>query len=92
MCLSIVEEYFSVNVTIHLRIALMNNTPPKRFYVDFIHLKYCFQFDISAWNRLILGLLLFISSNFLFQIIISQCCNYDINVSRIIWLPFFPVE
>ena len=27
-----------------------------------------------------------------FQIIVPQYCNYNVNVSPIIWLPFFPVE
>ena len=42
MFLSIVEKYFSVEVTHNFRIALMNNTQPKRFSVGFIHFKYCF--------------------------------------------------
>ena len=46
MYLSIVEEYFSVEVTHNLRIALMNKAPPRSFSVDFIHFKYCFQFSI----------------------------------------------
>ena len=36
MYLSIVEDYFSVEVTHNLRIALMNNTP-NSFAVDFTH-------------------------------------------------------
>ena len=62
MNLSIVDKYFSVEVTHNLRIALI--APPNSFYVDFIHFKYCFQFSISAWNRLMFGLLFFIFSNF----------------------------
>ena len=34
---SIVKQYFSVEVTHNLGIALMNNTPPKNFPVDFIN-------------------------------------------------------
>ena len=40
--LSIAKEYFSVEVKHNLRIALMNNTQPKGFSIDFIHFKYCF--------------------------------------------------
>ena len=46
MHLSIVEEYFSVEVTHSLRIPLMNKTPPQSFSVDFIHFKYWFKFGI----------------------------------------------
>ena len=42
MYLSIVEEYFSVEVTHNLRSALMNSAPLRSFSVDFIHFKYCF--------------------------------------------------
>ena len=37
MYVSIVEEYFSIEVTHNFRMALMNNTPPKNFSVDFTH-------------------------------------------------------
>ena len=42
MYLSIMEEYFSVDVSHNLRIALMNNTPPKSFPVDFMHFNIVF--------------------------------------------------
>ena len=42
MHLSIVEEYFSVELRHNFHIALISNTPLKRFTVDFIHFKYCF--------------------------------------------------
>ena len=45
--LSIVEKYFSVEVTHNLHIFLMNNTPSKSYSVDFIHYKYCFPFHIE---------------------------------------------
>ena len=44
--LSIVKEYFSVEVTHNLPITLVNDAPPKRFSVDFIHFEYCFWFGI----------------------------------------------
>ena len=46
MNLSIVEEYFSDEVTHNLRIIIMNNAPPKRFSVDFMRFKYSFSFSI----------------------------------------------
>ena len=59
MYLSIMEEYFSVNVTHNLRIGLTSNIPPKSFSVDFIHFSVfssvfkhrtdcCSDYDINA--------------------------------------------
>ena len=86
------SQYFSVEVKHNLHIALMNNTPPNSFSVDFIHFKYRFQFGIQAQTRLMCGLLFFICLIFCFQLIVPQHYNYDINVGPIIWLPLFPVE
>ena len=39
---------FSVEVKHNIHIALMNNTPPNSFSVDFIHFKYRFLFGIQT--------------------------------------------
>ena len=49
MYLSVVQQYFSVEVTHNARITLMNNTPPKSFYVDFIHFKFVFSSAFKHW-------------------------------------------
>ena len=38
--ITIIKEYFSVEVTHNLLITWMNNTPPKSFSLNFIHFKY----------------------------------------------------
>ena len=42
MYLSVVEQYFLVNVTRNLSITLIINTPSKSFSIGFTHFKYCF--------------------------------------------------
>ena len=54
----------------------MNNTPPKSFFIDFIHCKIAKFFYTSKC----------LLSN------IPHYYNYDINVSPIIWLPFFTAK
>ena len=67
VCRKSSSQYFSVEVKHNLHIALINNTPPNSFSVDFIHFKYRLQFGIHAQNRLMFGLLFFMS-NFLLSI------------------------
>ena len=91
MYLSIVEEYFSVQVTRNLLIVLMNNTPPKSFSVDFIHFKYFFSLVFKHRTNWCLVSCFLYPLIFCFQIIAPQYYNYHINVSCIIWLTIFPV-
>ena len=43
VCRKSSSQHFSVEVKHNLHIALMNNTPPNRLSVDFIHFKYRFS-------------------------------------------------
>ena len=47
MYLSIMEKYFSFEVTHNLRIALMNNTPPKKFFC------WCYPFLLNIGFSLV---------------------------------------
>ena len=87
MYLSVVEQYFLVNVTHNLSIALIINTPSKSFSIGFTHFKYFFSSKFK--HRLMLGLLFLYPQIVCFEIIVPQYYNY---VSPIIWLPLFPVE
>ena len=42
VCRKSSSEYFSVEVKHNLHIALVNNTPPNSFSVEFVHFKYHF--------------------------------------------------
>ena len=48
MYLSIMEKYFLVKVTHNLQIALMNETPPKRFSADFLLYLNIEQIDVQS--------------------------------------------
>ena len=90
-----------LSVGIRMRIALMNNAPPKLYLVNllnnawsvyFIHFKYCFsqvfkhRTDWCLVSCFLYPLIVY------FQIIVRQYYNYCIDVRSIIWQPFFHVE
>ena len=92
MYLPTVEEYFSVEVTHNLYIALKNNTLPKNFPVDLsisnivFSLVFKHRTDRCSVSCFLDPLMT------CFQIIVPQYYNCYINVSPIIWLLFFPIE
>ena len=51
MYLSIEEEYFSVEVTPILRIALMNNTPPEKSILMILHIFLNIVFSLVFKHR-----------------------------------------